>query len=494
MSAPQEQETIPASGPQDGDFDVLYRGRSVELVVRPPGPDGRPVTADQVLAALEDSPLDTIPTPHVQAAVTKRSSLPVSLGDVEVPAGSMDPCVIKLALNNLAAYAVPVPLIDGDPATPPLIAAQWLRDRLAALGIQAGLVEEALASFDPPRELADICCLARGRPPLPGRDGDIALAFDPNPRLVPLERDGGGVDFHAAHQQRAVQADAVLATYQPPQPGQPGLDLAGRAVPPPPVRDRPLAQIAGRNTEIRDDTLVATAPGRPVLNGGRIEVLLVYEVPQDLDYSIGNIDFSGDIVIRGGVKPGFALTAGGSVVVSGIVESSSITAEHDITVAGVVGSPQMELRAGGNLTARYLHNVTVMAKGQLIVAKEIVNCRVEAQRVVTAPVGRIVGGTVVAADEIDAGTLGSLKATQTHLVVKGAAPGQGVIRARRAAYAGVTVSVGSASLALNNDLSGASFWDVSGVVVKLGPAADEKERAQAQQQLAAAPDATRKSA
>ena len=107
MSAPQEQETIPASGPQNGDFDVLYRGRSVELVVRPPGPDGRPVTADQVLAALEDSPLDTIPTPHVQAAVTKRSSLPVSLGDVEVPAGSMDPCVIKLALNNLAAYAVP---------------------------------------------------------------------------------------------------------------------------------------------------------------------------------------------------------------------------------------------------------------------------------------------------------------------------------------------------------------------------------------------------
>ena len=105
MSAPQEQETIPASGPQDGDFDVLYRGRSVELVVRPPGPDGRPVTADQVLAALEDSPLDTIPTPHVQAAVTKRSSLPVSLGDVRFPQAAW----ILASSNSPSTISPPMP-------------------------------------------------------------------------------------------------------------------------------------------------------------------------------------------------------------------------------------------------------------------------------------------------------------------------------------------------------------------------------------------------
>ncbi len=491
MSSPQEPAALPTADPPNPDFAILFRGRAVELVVRPPDSAGHPVTSDQILTALQDSPLDTIPIPRVHAAVTKRSGLPVPLGEVEIPAGSTDPCVIKLAPSNLAAYAVPVPRGNDNPAAPPPIAASWLRERLDALGIRVGLQEETLASFDPPRELTDICCLARGRPPLPGRDGDIALAFDPNPRLIPLEREGGGVDFHAASRQRAVEAGALLVTHHPPQPGQPGLDLSGRAIPPPPVRDRPLAQIAGRNTEIRGDTLVATVPGRPVFNGQRLEVLLVYDVPGDLDYSIGNVDFSGDIVIHGDVKPGFTLTAGGSVIVSGVVESSSITAGHDIGGGG--GHAETALQAGGNLTARYLHNLTVTVKGQLTVAKEIVNCHVAAQRVITAPAGRIVGGTVVADDEIDAGILGSLKATQTHLTVKAASSAPGVIRARRAAYAGVTVHICPTFLAILNDLPGASFWDVDGTIVKLGPAADDKERAQAQQQRLAA-DPARQSA
>ena len=77
------------------------------------------------------------------------------------------------------------------------------------------------------------------------------------------------------------------------------------------------------------------------------------------------------------------------------------------------------------------------------------------------------------------GTLGSVKAVPTRVVVVSTASAA-VVRARQAVNAGVRVVIGTASREIEDDMPGASFWNVVGGIVSLRPAADETEPAKLQ--------------
>ena len=475
------------------------------------------VTVDEIAAALASTPLDAFARELVETAVEGQAGQPVCVGEVEAPPGAMDGWFVKLSPDRLAAYAVPAPLPESEapapsdpsnaaarppdgaegeageqreqpvnPATPDedqaadgLVSADVLRERLEAAGVTSGIIEDVLRDFDPPRPLLDVSCVARGEAPTIGQDASISFAFDRDPQFNPVERQDGSFDYHATAIERFVEAGAVLATRQPPVPGMPGRDVLGRELDPPIVRDEPLSALAGRGTEVQGETLIATEAGRPSLTGNRVEVSPVYEVAGDLDYSVGNIEFSGNVVVRGDVKPGFSIVAGGSVVVHGVTEGASIKAERDITLARVVGGHETALEAGGDLIAQYLHNAAATATGALKVAKEIVNCTIDAERVSMPTNGRVVGGSLNVRVEVDVGTLGSVKAVPTLVVVVSTASAA-VVRARQAVHAGVSVLIGAASREIEDDMPGASFWNVIGSIVSLRPAADETEPAKLQ--------------
>ncbi len=512
-----------ADAPPGGDaldrgFDISYRGRAVQVTVQP----ACTVTVDEVAAALESTPLGTFARELVETAVEGQAGEPVCVGEVEAPPGAMDGWFVKLSPDSLAAYAVPAPLPEreapapsaaSNAAAPPpagetgeepageigeerdqtadpaasdddqpangLVSVEVLRERLEAAGVTYGIIEDVLQDFDPPRPLLDICCVARGEALTIGQDATITFEFDTDPQFKPVKRHDGSFDYHATATERFVEAGAVLATRQPPVPGTPGRDVLGRELDPPNVRDEPLSALAGRGTEVQGETLIATEAGRPSLTGNRVEVSPVYEVAGDLDYSVGNIEFSDDVIVRGDVRPGFSIVAGGSVVVHGVTESASIKAERDITLAGVVGGQETALEAGGDLMAQYLHNATARVTGTLKVAKEIVNCTIDAERVSMPPNGRVVGGSLSVTAEVDVGTLGSVKAVPTRVVVVSTGSAA-VVRARQAVHAGVLVVLGAASREIEDDMPGASFWNVVGRILSLRPAADGTEPAKLQ--------------
>ena len=512
------------AGPADS-FEIGYSGPTVWLIVHPPNGAEPAVTAEEVLAALRSSPLEGVDVIRVKTAVQRQTGEAVPLGEVDAPS-DVDGWFIQLSPDSLAAYLVPSPpppLADtpetleaparGDDASeedagdedagdedagdedagdedagdeaaagpPPqsLVDEAALRDRLTAIGVTHGLLDDVLANFQPARVLTDICCVARGRPPVSGRDAKIRYTFDSEPKFRPVEGEGGRVDHRSVATDRFVEAGAVLAERQPPKEPASGIDVCGREVPSSAVRDKPLAQITGRGTRVEGETLVATESGRPLLKGGRVDVVPTYDVPGDLDYSVGNIDFSGEVVVHGDVKPGFAIRAGGSVVVHGITESASIQAEKNVTLSGVLGDNDTLIEAKGDVVVQYLHNATVKTEGELRAGNEIVNCTVTATRVETPATGRIVSGRITATVEVDTGTLGSEAAVPTESDV------EPVVRARKGAHPGVTIHLGRAVLALDDHLDAASFWDVEGRVVKIGPAAKATEAAKAAETEAA---------
>ncbi len=277
--------------------------------------------------------------------------------------------------------------------------------------------------------------------------------------------------------ERFVESGALLLTRQEPVEGENGTDIYGKDIPCPPVKDAELDALAGNGTEVDGETIVAKRAGRPIKKNNRLEVLPVYEVSSDLDYSVGNLRFPGDIIIKGDVRPGFEIIATGSVTVGGVCEDSSISAGADIILNGVVGNEHTRLEAGGNITAKFINSATVEVAEELNVANELINCTVTAKRVITTEKGRIVGGEITVEEEIDAGTLGSDEGIKTYLRVSPPDPRDkaGPVRARRRTCPGVRVHIKLGMTNVEDALPPTSFWDVDGTIVKLKADADDAD-------------------
>ena len=410
----------PPRDPMDAPIDVTFAGLEVRLAVRPPSGDEAPATVDEALAVLKRSPLTRVERGPVESAIEEQSGTAVPVGEVTVPAEA-EGWFIAASPDRLAAYLVPVPPppppddaegtpasededatapADEDDATPPAedgdatqadmtIESSAIDRKRRELGITSGMLQEVVDSFDPARELTDICCVARGRSPVEGRHGVITWLLDSGEEHAPVEREDGSVDHHSMPVKRFVEEGEPLARRTAPVIGTDGEDIFGETIEARAVRDPAIEEIAGENTEVRGDELVAKISGLPRAIGEKINVLLIYEVPGDLDYSVGNIEFAGDVVVGGDMKPGFAIVATGSVTIRGMTERATIRAGGDITVQGVVGTRESaggreadgedgehgdethELEAGGDLTAQYLNGVAAKAGGEIQVNREI---------------------------------------------------------------------------------------------------------------------------
>lgn len=82
---------------------------------------------------------------------------------------------------------------------------------------------------------------------------------------------------------------------------------------------------AGKNTVLSEDKtkLLADIDGEVVYEGNKFNVKNLLTINHDVDNSIGNIDFTGDILIKGDVREGYSVKAEGDVTIFGTVEGAT---------------------------------------------------------------------------------------------------------------------------------------------------------------------------
>jgi uncharacterized protein (DUF342 family) len=289
---------------------------------------------------------------------------------------------------------------------------------LGSAGVRFGIVEQAtldalIADWVAP---VDDVIVAIGKHPTAPTDDEVTLEFDPDPQPQPEIGEDDRADFRELGLLQNVSAGDVLALRIPGRPGNPGVDVYGREVAPKPVRYLPLP--AGRGTVVSEDglQLLASGEGQVVLGrDGRVAVLPVYHVKGDVDFSTGNIDFRGSVVVMENVLTGFTVKATGNIEVRGIVEAANLVAGGDIIVrGGIQGSTRSSVVADGSVRARYLQNATVRAGTDVIVDDSIMHARVTGTRV--RLIGRralLVGGSTQAREAVIARIIGSHLATRT---------------------------------------------------------------------------------
>jgi uncharacterized protein (DUF342 family) len=114
------------------------------------------------------------------------------------------------------------------------------------------------------------------------------------------------------------------------------------------------------------------------------------------------------------VLPGFVIEAGGNIEIGGAVEHSKITAGGNIKLlSGLNGS---ELYCSGDLRCKYIENSTAFVKGDLY-SESIINSNVKCGKSikVAGSIAKIIGGSCIAGQNIEADTIGSLSNVRTNL-------------------------------------------------------------------------------
>ncbi|NLB89218.1 MAG: DUF342 domain-containing protein [Syntrophomonadaceae bacterium] len=320
---------------------------------------------------------------------------------------------VILEKNKLKAYIELIPPIgEGKPCT-----LEDAKEALAKNNIVEGIKESELRELVSQKRWGQKILVAEGKPPVNGENAKIVFKFPLlSERIGPKIDEDGKANYHDLGLIYNVKMGQLLAEKIPATPGTPGIDVTGKVIPPKPGLDFRLPK--GKNTFSDDnDTMVLAAiDGNVTIRDNRIVVDQVYELNGDVDFSSGNIDFVGDVVIHGNVNSGFKVHAEGDIQVNGFIEGAEVVAKGNIFVRGGITTGNKGIvKAGGDLVARFVDNSRVEAGGDILIRKAIIQSVVKAGGSVRVRDRKatILGGVIQASMEVESRVLGSQLATGT---------------------------------------------------------------------------------
>jgi len=295
-----------------------------------------------------------------------------------------------------------------------------LTGALQAKGVVRGIDQETLNRIVG-RPVAGVPHLvARGQASQDGENEQVEYVFTTEGQPLLEESEAGSIDFHKIKNFNNTRQGDVLATKSPATAGKPGFNVLGDDLG---ARDgKQVAIKVGKGAALSSDgcSAVAEIDGHACLVGDRISVLSMVEIPENVDYSVGDISFIGNVRVRGGVLPGFSVEAQGNIEIGGNVEKAEIRCGGNLDIRGIVfGQGHCHIECQGNATAGAVDQAELEIYGDLTVANYIRHSRVLAGGKVqlTGKKGTIVGGEVASFRGIVSPFVGNSMATLTRLTV-----------------------------------------------------------------------------
>lgn len=298
-----------------------------------------------------------------------------------------------------------------------------VKKSIKAARIVSGINEDLLEQLMEERQYGHKYPIAHGKPPVHGEDGTLELFFDIKcehvAALRPKEKEDGSVDFKDLDLIQTIAKDQKLAKITHPTEGVPGKNVLGKEIRAKKGKIKRLPR--GKNVYVSEDelTLHASIEGQLIYEFDQVNISETYIVDGDAGVATGNIDFSGNVLVRGNVESGFTIKAGGDIEVQGFVGEATIIAGRDILLRhGIQGKNKGMLVAEGDIVTKFIQNSIVRAKGNLY-TEAIMHSQVEAGDSVIVEVnkGLIVGGTVQATNLISAKIIGSPMSTVTEIKI-----------------------------------------------------------------------------
>lgn len=399
----------------NGYFELIQKDDKMWLKIHPPKEGGDEVSIDDIMKYMD---LISFPDYDVVAldAYVKSGNFtnPIKLLDSPIIPERERMLVTIGEKGERALARFYPPSTDGSSLTE-----QDIVSDLKLAGIRHGIKKKAIEHFLANREYCRDYIIAKATPPIQGHDAKITYYFDVNVTAKPKLNEDGSVDFHQLGNIKGVKAGDKLAKLTPVDRGRAGISVLGKPIPAKKVKNRFLR--FGRNIRISEDKckIYSKVSGHVTLVDDMVMVSDIYKVPADVDASTGDIVYKGTVEVTGNVNTGYRIEAEGDIIVNGVVEGATLISGGNIVLKrGMQGMDKGELRADGNITAKFLENCKVSCKGKLkadaILHSEV---RCEGSIDVLGRKGLINGGSVKTYAMIHATTLGSTMGALTEIEV-----------------------------------------------------------------------------
>lgn len=293
---------------------------------------------------------------------------------------------------------------------------EQVKGSLEKSGVVFGIIENTIKEAILSNSYDKNVLVAKWQPQVDGEDGAIKYLFNRTKELKPTEKEHGFVDYKDLGLINNITKGTIIAEISPPTEGIPGIDLKGISVP-----QRPGKKVVfslGQNTKLSNDEtkVVASIDGNLVFKGGAFTIEDVVTIKGDVDSSTGNIDFLGNIIIKGEVCEGFKVTSKQNITVMGNVNGATVQADGNIEIKkGCINST---VAAQGNINAGFCEHSKINCKGDLTAQTFVIcdvycggNCFVKSAH------GSVMGGKYTSLKGLEAQNIGSKTYTPTEVII-----------------------------------------------------------------------------
>ncbi|HJT23367.1 MAG TPA: FapA family protein, partial [bacterium] len=403
----------------NGYTTITTENDGVYLTVFPPSGKGTRVTLDDVKKELQKYGIAVDNPTLLNQAVTQATGKPQKVTSSK-PDSSQEQVFVEISDDEMQAKVTVVPpQSENDHFATIDDVRNALKRRNVVYGVdEARMAElsaklaqlESTKNINEPIEME----IAFGTGMTNGEDARIEYLYKKTEEEAPApvaEDEEGRVDYKAAHKIDNVTKGTLLARKIPPTKGMAGMTVTGKT----------LAAVDGKDIDVsmgkgvvvspdNKDEWLADADGQVIIKENKISVLALYEVPGDVNLSTGNIDFVGTVIVRGDVKDGFKVYAGEDLVVNGVVEGAELKCGGKLSIAGgVSGNDKAKIVCAGDANIKYIRNAIVEVGGSLTSGQAIMHCKVTVGKKVSVAgqKGVIVGGQVIAGEQVHAASMGS---------------------------------------------------------------------------------------
>lgn len=400
-----------------GSFHIENKeGRAILTVYPPENPGGESVGFDEVRNRLRLLRVEDVDFDKIDKVVLHGDGKPHDIGRWSGGKAVDAEIAVTVSSDKMRAFIrLKAPQNGGKD----LDFNQILR-ALEANGVKFGINEDKIKQIAEKPVYSDEISVARGVLPKNGKNGSIRLYFDRIPKGELKENEYGRVDYKEIKLVQSVPEGSILAELLSPESGFDGKNVLGEILP---AHDgREVQWRLGSNVHLSEDgqKAIASITGRPVYD--QHDILRVDETIrlEQVDYSTGNIDFPGTIIVGEKIADGFKLDVAGSIIVEKSFGKAFLKAKGDIILnGGFMGHDEGSIDSGGDIYARFVERGRLHASGSIYIKDASMHAELIAGDSIWIKGGRgeLIGGKAVAGRNIICHKLGAVVETKTHLVV-----------------------------------------------------------------------------
>ncbi|MEG0296285.1 MAG: FapA family protein [Clostridium sp.] len=242
---------------------------------------------------------------------------------------------------------------------PELLSREEINMYMYQANIVYGIKNDVIESVLDNRENEGVC-IAKGMNPIDGIDDKVIVLAGGKQRRVDvnsLER----INYREMYVINSVKASDKIGEIQRGITGVDGRNVLGKPIP---RRQKKRIEVkASSGCENKNDKFYATIDGQPQYKGGYFTVNPLLTVESDVDIKIGNLNFTGDLHIKGEVKEGMKILATGSISIAKGIYRSEIVANGNVVASGNVTASTIRAGSEDVSIINKLENISQLIEG-----------------------------------------------------------------------------------------------------------------------------------